>query len=343
LTAARALTLILCAAAASACAQVIGLDDSLPAAACEARLHSDPANCGACGRTCQGGACVDGRCAPMTLARDQAQPVALALDATRVFWVLEDGGLGWARKDGTQNGTLWQAPAGDSGRGIAIDGGNLYWHTSLAVRRAPAGGGDIAVDEVAQTVGYLRRCAVAGGTVYCSAGSCANDVESCVAWWPFGNPAGAVFTHNQPWADRVVVDEQYVYWTNNTSPGEVRRVRRDAQGLIQDLATDLDQPGPLAVAAGAVYWVDATWSLRRLAPDATVPTSLAGGLPGVSDLAVDASGAYLASSYDVSMVPPGGGDPQQLAAVRSSWSLALDDDAVYWVDHDAGTVMKVWK
>jgi hypothetical protein len=55
-------------------------------------LQTDANNCGACGRSCQGGTCTAGACSAVTLATLQEEPFSLAVDATSIYWTNVAGG-----------------------------------------------------------------------------------------------------------------------------------------------------------------------------------------------------------------------------------------------------------
>jgi hypothetical protein len=61
-------------------------------------LSSDGNNCGSCGRTCEGGACGNGVCAPTPLLTNEFNVQALVLDQVNVYWT----------QGGATNGALKQ-------------------------------------------------------------------------------------------------------------------------------------------------------------------------------------------------------------------------------------------
>jgi hypothetical protein len=96
-------------------------------AGCDGAYDSDPANCGACGHGCLGGACVAGQCQPVLLATGflAAAPV---VDDTRVYRSVLDQDAGTVRsikKDGSQPLTL--ATGLDAPYGVFVDTTNLFW------------------------------------------------------------------------------------------------------------------------------------------------------------------------------------------------------------------------
>src|SRR5580704_16226260 len=62
-----------------------GCAQTLCGAACVDTM-TDPHDCGACGHDCLGAICLSGACRPVVLASGQAQPIALVVDATNVYF-----------------------------------------------------------------------------------------------------------------------------------------------------------------------------------------------------------------------------------------------------------------
>src|SRR5579859_4125816 len=75
-------------------------DGGVDAACNPATLDTDGHNCGACGHDCQGGACSNGACQPVTLASGQSGIQKLVIDATTLYWTSSNGYIGRLGKDG---------------------------------------------------------------------------------------------------------------------------------------------------------------------------------------------------------------------------------------------------
>lgn len=105
----------------------------------------DPFNCGACGHDCLGGGCTSGRCQPVVIANDPGGPVALAVDATHVYWTSSlNGDVLRAPITGGAVETIYDGPSGTFlGEGLVRSGTDIYFtigDTDGGVFRCPAAG-----------------------------------------------------------------------------------------------------------------------------------------------------------------------------------------------------------
>jgi sugar lactone lactonase YvrE len=139
-------------------------------------------------------------------------------------------------------------------------------------------------------------------------------------------------------AGKVLVDAQYVYWSNLNYPHAIRRVPKIG-GVAESLALD-EGSWALAKDDSSLYWVQ-SWAgtVRKMTLDGTSPPiDLAQGQPFGQDdargLAVDGSNVYWATygGYGVWSVPIDGGLPIQLASAFAPSSIAVDATRIYWIE-----------
>lgn len=142
---------------------------------------------GLCLYDCLGGACHDGLCAPVELARDQGNanglsftghlddgrevsldgPDELAADATHVYFSKLDGEIRRVPRAGGAVETVYEAPTRPP-YAFVLDGDELFVALGWGIERGPKGGGAPAT-RVYGRVGdgtYAPSVAVAGGEVF---------------------------------------------------------------------------------------------------------------------------------------------------------------------------------
>lgn len=109
------------------------------------------------------------------------------------------------------------------------------------------------------------------------------------------------------------------------------------------LAGGLDDPGPLEVGGGDVYWIDntsgGTPGIWHFAPATTAVPQLLAPLPAANgnDLALSETHVYYAMNAEVGRVPRMGGAREPLAAGKFASALALAPATgeLYWVEGGA--------
>jgi len=111
-----------------------------------------------------------------------------------------------------------------------------------------------------------------------------------------------------------------------------------------EVAAGLGAPGALTVDEGFVYFANtADDSIMRVVKTGGAATPLATGQPGARHLAIDATDVYFTDTLGgaVMRVGKSGGMPELVTAAVQPGAIAVDADAVYWVN--GGTIMRIDK
>jgi len=347
------------AALLSACSFVLDFDEleaerapSSPggdAAICEPTgpHDADPKNCGACGHDCLGGACVGGRCQPVTLVSG-LDGVAQLREGGDALFVTVPGANELARvpKAGGRFDVIaveknlfnlsvvgrWVYFASDVGAGrVSVDG-------SPVERLDDEGLGDITADDE-----FAYRCTYAGAvkrqgllfrrrhsdglrqtlageltaceTVQLAGGAVVygeNGLQDVKGVWTVPRGGGIPVQLVSRPARRIAVDDAYAYFVQYYD-GEVRRVPLTGgpDALVASTAPLQTGPGDIAVDDRYVYWVVAK------------PAAEGGS---------------------VRRAPKAGGPAESLVGeIDVPRGIVVDAAAVYWTEERAGTVRKLAK
>jgi hypothetical protein len=288
-------------------------------------LDSDQGNCGSCGRNCVDTPCQDGLCQATEIATAQPNPVALVLDAERVYWVnrglIPDGGI----------------PAREQGSLMSV---KKTGEDLIELRRLLDGPNGIAMhDGVIYTTGF------AGSQTQRHTWVLKRDVASGVENYLWTSQYGMSFG--------IAVDGENVFWgtyTQHSVMGVGLTGDVDA-GVVATVSVSGLLPRDLATAANGVVWLNYTkeidgviggpGSVMKVVPG-NDPVTLAEDQVFPLSVAVDSTNAYWVTNGAVMKVglQPDGGATQLAKPESSACATAVDEatDSVYWV---GGT--RVWK
>ena len=329
-------------------------------AACEEVTSSD--NCGACGHSCFGGGCVDGRCQPVVVASDQDHPFGIGVDGDHVYW--SNRGSRQIMRAPRKGGDAQQIAASTSGAVEFVPGHLVVQPAVVAWTNEEAGqnGGyallawsKAAMGDPSSFAGSSPDgnggLAAAGDTFYFG-----NWGLKAIRTAQLGQENVETIATEQEAPGRIAVDETHVYWTLEvTAPGGgVLRMARQPGATPESLSRGVGEAWGIALDDEFVYVTSVTQVLRI--PKVGGPAlELANGQIGPTGIAVDdarvfwtSTGAQDAAAGAVlSVAKDGGEDPVVIASGQASpFMIAVDDEQIYWTNNGgdvagAGAVMRV--
>lgn len=323
-----------------------------------------------------GGGC-DGGCQPVLLASSAAEPklvapLDIAVDATHAYFTVnhyDDVGLGSVMKASIDGGGIVILASGQtSPYHIALDSEYVYWTNKID---SPDAGVSGSVMRVKKTGGAAE--VVSPNQV----GASGISVDDTNVYWAnhlsvgnvkrkakdgSGTALSIATGQNKPFMTRCDPGTTgFVYFTTQED-GVVRKVDKTTPGVTQVSDTN---PGmrPLAIDGPELFFgiFGTPGDVRKAPKDAGSPgsTGLAGGtnFSPVVGLAVDASYVYFTTQRDTSGIANQG---SVMRAPRSGtgaaellWKdsglypnpsgIAVDGQAIYWVEYDNAAVYKLAK
>jgi hypothetical protein len=316
---------------------------------------SDPANCGACGHSCNGGACRNSLCQPVVVANSQARPFAVTVDAAHVYWT--DVNDDTVKRAGLSGGGPENVATNQtSPTGIAVDELGAYWlnYGDGSVNRGLPGQNPTQI-----TIGPTGAVALAKDAT--DLFWITDDSSGNVLTAPRSGASGpGTLASNVASGVDVALDGTHVYFTVGGGGflgggGEIWRVAKDGRSNAERLIGNQSDPGGIAVFGGLVYWCNRGSGNVRSIPvtGGLFSTLVAGNQNMPFAVAVDSSGIYWVNYNDgaVMQLPAGQSTPRPRLLAQgptTARDLALDATSVYWITEGDqtqanGTVMAVVK
>jgi len=301
---------------------------------------TDPANCGECGRDCQGTKCDAARCETVIIVPQQKSLWDIAVNTTNVFWST-DGSGAVVRAD-LKGGSILSLTTGQAVvRPIALDANSLYFANGGAQKKMPLGGG--FTTKLAGVSNVVSLAISAGDLVFGTGDGLVGRVPTGGGNWTF-------IAFKDKTTTQVAADAKNTYWTSFTpvapADGEVSQ-SLTAGGSITVLAMGQSAPGPVAVDAANVYWINGDGAVMKAPIGGGSASKLADAQSSAThDIAVDATSVYWTNSDtgEVAKAPIGGGAAMTLSTGQSQpWRIAVGETAVFWTNRGNGTIAKVAK
>jgi hypothetical protein len=316
-------------------------------------LQTDSANCGTCGHGCLGAACVGGLCQPITLASGQGTPWSIALDATNVYWA--NYASGTVNKQPIGGGPTTALASGLAEPfDLAIDKENAYVvdRSRVSLLKIPLAGGGAPIT-LASGGRDMMDVAIYGGYVYWTepdadyrgGGIFKVPVEG---GGPDGGASTLVSAQYQP--SRITVTSAGIFFLKYAH-GEDVVMRIPLSGgdpvVLAAEARDVSDAASIVADATDVYWTTVQEGrVLKVAQTGGPIVPLASGQGYAPVLAIDDTDVYFAGgNASIKRVPKSGGPVTTLVNGQGGApnDMAVDAQAVYWVDRAKMTVMKVAK
>jgi hypothetical protein len=341
---------------ASEASEASPADDAGTDAACSPDLSRDPASCGACGRSCFGGACEGGKCQPQLVANvggavtrlvrhgESLYVIARLPGASEVLRIRNAPPTAIERLDPSPQ--VGDVPGGETN--VAVHPSGIYWGTPNGLRRRAVdgdAGADAGIETLSAHGAPVMGVRIAGNTLHFTVFTFDSvpapnqgRVKTCTL------PACADVTG--PFADMpldVAIVGGVKVWLAFPQVNGNGFVLHDAAGPI---GGQQDQPRRFASDDKRVVWstVEGVRSLvppSRTIEDLVPPTTLTTRVEGV---AMDETGAlWLAHQKTLERCTITAGRCVLETIATSTAEIvdvAVDDRLVYWGESD-GSVKRI--
>lgn len=235
---------------------------------------------------------------PMEVAGYPGNTWGITADDTSIYWTCNDGGTkgAWVRDKALLTSARYISGGVDGARGIAVEGGTIYWAAEGASGALEGAVMSVKLDgtsqqKLAEKIDRPLDVIAKDGVVYFSAAKGIYKVSapgsSSILVGGLVRPVGLRLFNNS------------LYWVDSAT-GEVSTVPL-AGGTPQLLAIDPSEPADLAVDASGIYWVNRSGKVMALQKGASLPVALATGEVDLAGIALDASAVYYTSQGEHSV------------------------------------------
>lgn len=275
---------------------------------------------------------------------DVASPTLYFIEGSWPSRHVASGRIAKAPTTGQPVTTIATAVMADAGTPMAVDDNNVYFADASGLKKVSLQGG--VVERLASELltDAIYALAADGQFVYWLSGR-RNPVVRKI---PVEGGAiedvmlrGDLSRHSSA---RLVLSNGYFYWIERSYGESAADAVMKASihgGHAVAIASGRPPLGDIAVAGDHVYFVEAGYpnKVQRISTDGG-PITTVGAADDGSVLAADDSGAYWVNLFYLVTVPPSGGNQRWLAANPGGVALALDANAIYWLDFE-GSIFKI--
>jgi sugar lactone lactonase YvrE len=132
----------------------------------------------------------------------------------------------------------------------------------------------------------------------------------------------------------LAIDDTAIYWTDNPDGTVWKAPIGGGAGMGKGIASDMNGPDAIAIDEAYVYWINTTiWSVNRVSKTGEMRASKSLNTPP-SGLAIDQENIYW-GDHDMGSIwstPLSVGDPVQIASGPDRvGAVAVDEQSIYWV------------
>lgn len=312
--------------------------------ACGTNLSTSADHCGACGRSCLGGACTNGRCPVQTLTTVGTRPYGIAIDDTQVYYADRDEGI--LRQVPKEGGTPITRATGQTRISfVAADPGTsgfVYFTRNGAnggVSKVPKTGGAVVTLASAP---WAWEIAIDDTYVYFTTGGPENPPLGATGTLQRVAKTGGAATRLATTSvepGSIAIDERSIYFTDKGAQ-TVSRLDRLSPGTVEEISNLQAGPDDIAIDGENLFWTCYAADLVVKRPkNAPMNVALVLGEDSPNGIAAGGNFVYY-STYrgnTLARVSADGGPSLLLANVDTPIRLVLDDQYVYYTGNGEET------